>query len=79
MLLTAGQGSGEVLVPNDGAVGCVLTAAATPLMELVPFSANVAGIAVTSFGLALIAADGLMALARQIHRVAARARSPDAE
>jgi hypothetical protein len=44
-----------------GAVGCVIVAAATPLMEVVPFSANVAGIAITTFGLALIAADGLMA------------------
>jgi hypothetical protein len=31
-------------------------------MEVVPFSANIAGIAITAFGLALIAADGLMAL-----------------
>lgn len=45
-----------------GAVGCAIVAAATPLMEVVPFSANVAGIAITTFGLALIAADGLMAL-----------------
>ncbi|HEX6997657.1 MAG TPA: exopolysaccharide biosynthesis protein [Gammaproteobacteria bacterium] len=35
---------------------------ATPLMELVPFSANGAGAVLTAFGLALIARDGLMAL-----------------
>ena len=39
-----------------GAVGCVVLAAATPLMEVVPFSANVAGIAITTFGLGLVAA-----------------------
>jgi Exopolysaccharide synthesis, ExoD. len=31
-------------------------------MELVPMSANVAGIALLAFGLALIARDGLLAL-----------------
>jgi hypothetical protein len=31
-------------------------------MELVPFSANVAGAALTAFGLALIANDGVFAL-----------------
>jgi hypothetical protein len=31
-------------------------------MELVPFSANLAGIVLTAFGLALIASDGLLAL-----------------
>ena len=45
-----------------GAVGCAIVAAATPLMEVVPFSANIAGVAITTFGLALIAADGLLAL-----------------
>jgi hypothetical protein len=45
-----------------GAVGCVVVAAATPVMEVVPFSANIAGVAITTFGLALIAGDGLMAL-----------------
>lgn len=33
-----------------------------PAMELVPFSANVAGAALTGFGLALIARDGVLAL-----------------
>jgi hypothetical protein len=35
---------------------------AQPFMELVPFSANGAGAALTAFGLALIARDGLLAL-----------------
>jgi hypothetical protein len=43
------------------AVSLVISAA-TPFMELVPFSANVAGAALTAFGLALIAGDGLFAL-----------------
>jgi hypothetical protein len=33
-----------------------------PAMELVPFSANGAGAALTAFGLSLIAHDGLLAL-----------------
>ena len=33
-----------------------------PVMEVVPFSANLAGIALTAFGLAVIAHDGLLAL-----------------
>ena len=41
---------------------CILIAAATPLMEAVPFSANVAGTAITAYGLALIARDGAIAL-----------------
>jgi hypothetical protein len=41
---------------------CVVVAAVTPAMELVPFSANLAGIVLTAFGLALIASDGLLAL-----------------
>lgn len=44
------------------AVVCVLIGAAMPAMELVPFSANGAGAALTAFGLALIARDGLVAL-----------------
>ncbi|EAR23137.1 exopolysaccharide biosynthesis protein [Nitrococcus mobilis] len=44
------------------ALTCVLIAAAMPLMELVPFSAGVAGLAIAAFGLALIANDGLLAL-----------------
>lgn len=44
------------------AIICLTIAAAMPLMELVPFSANGAGIALTAFGLALIARDGLWSL-----------------
>lgn len=44
------------------ALVCILIAAGMPAMELVPFSANGAGIALTLFGLALIADDGLLAL-----------------
>ena len=44
------------------AVGCIIVAMAMPVMELVPFSANLAGIALTAFGLAVIAHDGLLAL-----------------
>jgi hypothetical protein len=43
-------------------VACVVVATATPLMEVVPMSANVAGLAITAFGVALIAADGAVAL-----------------
>lgn len=41
---------------------CVLVAAAMPLMEIVPFSANGGGLALTAFGLAIITRDGLLAL-----------------
>lgn len=44
------------------AVGCIVVALAMPVMELVPFSANLAGLALTAFGLAVIAHDGLLAL-----------------
>ncbi len=44
------------------AIVCMLVAAATPLMEFVPFSANGAGFALSFFGLALIAHDGLIAV-----------------
>lgn len=44
------------------AATCMVIAAATPVMEVVPFSANIAGIAITAYGLALIAADGVVAL-----------------
>jgi hypothetical protein len=52
------RGAGLVVA---GAASLVI-AAATPLMEVVPFSANIAGIAITAYGLALIAADGLVAI-----------------
>jgi len=41
---------------------CLLLAAVMPLMEVVPFSANAAGLVLVVFGLALIASDGLMTL-----------------
>jgi hypothetical protein len=44
------------------AVLCVLIASAMPPMELVPFAATIAGAALTAFGLALIARDGVVAL-----------------
>lgn len=44
------------------AVLCIGIAAALPPMELVPFTANAAGLALTALGLALIADDGLLAL-----------------
>ena len=44
------------------AIVCIAIALATPFMEVVPLSANVAGAALTMFGLSLIANDGLMAL-----------------
>lgn len=44
------------------AATCILVAAATPAMELVPFSATIAGAVLTAFGLALIAHDGALAV-----------------
>ena len=44
------------------AVTCTLIALLMPFMELIPFSANGAGVALTAFGLALIANDGLLML-----------------
>lgn len=44
------------------AIVCITIAAAMPPMEFVPFTATGAGAALTAFGLALIADDGLLAL-----------------
>lgn len=44
------------------ALSCLLIALAMPPMEVVPFTANGAGLALTLFALALLANDGLMAL-----------------
>lgn len=44
------------------AIVCAVIAFAMPVMEVVPFSATGAGAALTAFGLALIAEDGLLAL-----------------
>lgn len=41
---------------------CIAVAAVMPATEFVPFSANAAGAALTAFGLALIAHDGLLAV-----------------
>ncbi len=41
---------------------CFLTALAMPMMEVIPFSANVAGLAFTLFGLSLITHDGILAV-----------------
>lgn len=55
-----------VLVHGAGAYAIALVSLAvallTPAMEVVPFSANAAGLVLTAFGLALIARDGLIAL-----------------
>lgn len=45
------------------ALVCLVIALAMPPMEFIPFSANGAGLALTLFGLALLADDGLFALA----------------
>jgi len=42
------------------AVACICVSAIIPVMEFVPFSANAAGITLVTFGLALIANDGLL-------------------
>jgi hypothetical protein len=56
----------ELLVRRTGtyviAIICVVIALALPIMEVVPFSATAAGLALTAFGLALVAQDGLLAL-----------------
>ncbi|MFP4251150.1 MAG: exopolysaccharide biosynthesis protein [Guyparkeria sp.] len=44
------------------AVLAMMVAILMPLMEFVPFSANIAGATLTVFGLALISRDGLLAL-----------------
>lgn len=44
------------------AIVCVAIALVMPVMELVPFSASAAGLALAAFGLALVTRDGLLAL-----------------
>ena len=44
------------------ALVCALIGIAMPSLELVPFSSHVAGLALTAFGLALIANDGVVGL-----------------
>ena len=48
----------------------LLISLAMPVMEVIPFSASGAGAALTAFGLALIARDGLVALLALIFTVA---------
>ena len=48
------------------ALACLTLALATPAMEVVLLSANVAGAALVAFGLSLIAHDGMMALSAYI-------------
>jgi hypothetical protein len=52
------HGAGVYLI----ALATIAIALLTPVMELIPFSANLAGIALFAFGLSLIAHDGLLAL-----------------
>ena len=52
------------------AICCIGVALLMPPMELVPFSANAAGLALSGFGLALMANDGAMALLAFILSVA---------
>lgn len=44
------------------AATCIMIAAMTPILELIPGSGALAGAALTNFGLALLAHDGLIAL-----------------
>jgi hypothetical protein len=44
------------------AVTCLCLSTLMPLMEFVPFSANIAGIVLTVFGLSLLTKDGLLVL-----------------
>jgi len=56
----------KLLVHGSGihviAAVCIVIAVLMPVMEVVPFSANLAGAALTAFGLSLISNDGLLAL-----------------
>lgn len=52
------------------AVVCIAIALAMPPMELVPFSANGAGLALTVFGMALIGGDGLLVLVAGVVTIA---------
>lgn len=56
----------EFLTRDEGtaviAVACMCIALVMPLLEFIPFSANLAGAALTAFGLALIVRDGYLAV-----------------
>lgn len=51
------KGTGHYVIASV----CFLIALAMPMMEVIPFSANVAGAAFTFFGLSLITHDGVLA------------------
>lgn len=55
-VLTYGAGAFAI------ALCCIAIALIMPLMEFVPFTANVAGFALTLFGLSLMARDGVLAI-----------------
>ncbi|HSM75715.1 MAG TPA: exopolysaccharide biosynthesis protein [Desulfobacterales bacterium] len=63
-----------VLVHETGAQSialvCLAIALLMPFMEVVPFSANGAGLALSAFGLGLIARDGLLVLAAYVCTIA---------
>lgn len=44
------------------AIVCMILAGLMPLMEFVPFSASLAGVMLTTFGVALVARDGLLCI-----------------
>jgi hypothetical protein len=52
------EGAGAYMI----AIASGAVALLTPTLELIPFSANLAGAVLTVFGLALVARDGLMAI-----------------
>ncbi len=57
-LLPFVRGIGGYLI----ALVCLLIALSLPVMEFLPFSSTAAGIALATFGLALVSQDGLLAL-----------------
>lgn len=57
LTVLAGEAASRVI-----ALMCLMVAASTPLLEMIPFSANLAGAALTAFGLALVTRDGFLAL-----------------
>lgn len=50
---------------------CLVVGAAMPVMDFVPFTANIAGAALAAFGLSIIARDGLLAIGALIFTVLA--------
>ena len=50
---------------------CLLVGGAMPVMDFVPFTANVAGLALTAFGLSIITHDGLLAIGALVFTVLA--------